>query len=287
MNSLDIEKIKANNWLQGKLFPLEAVVKIAAKHFPEVSVRDARLMVVSQSCDIRHFNPKKPEEEPFVEVLLIRPISEECKLCIYGRRQRCYHLKVITDSQQQVWYEAHIDDRFRIDRTFCADFAPCTNLTIPREEIVSIIKWITYRYIRTALPDAFNKQIYSKQEKLKKLISSTESAFISGIFLNIQKDSSGQYEVNILGSMATNNFEDTKNIQLQKSDTNGKQRVVEKTKRAFAETLILEFEALLQSCGIDATSQIESENNISLDKIKQYQRFTDYDYLSYDTTETE
>jgi hypothetical protein len=264
--SINVEKIKENNWRQGDIFPQEAIEQIAEKYFPDVELDGLRIIIVSQSCDICYY---KSDEEPWIEVLLARSIPKQDNVSIQGRRQRCYHFEMYdkilgTNS----WFEAKIDDRYRISRNFCADYKPSSQWIIHDDEIRSIVWWIAYRYTRIALPDTFNERIRHKKNDLKKLLKKDISQFISGIYIHLSNEELSPdqtYKIKIIGAIPKQYYRD-------------------KAKRELIEDHIENFEQILNQCkGIDTSSKCLSEEYISLDDVRQFERFTDYDYLSYDS----
>ncbi|MDR2169212.1 MAG: hypothetical protein LBP59_03630 [Planctomycetaceae bacterium] len=264
---IDVKKIKENNWRQGDIFPQEAVEKIAEKLSLPIDSKDWRIIVVSQSCDICYH---KQDDELWIEVLLARLIDKQDNAAIQGRRQRCYHLEIYDKTTEtKNWFDANINDRYKIDRNLCADYKPSPQWIIDPKEIRSIIQWIAYRYIRIALPDAFNNRIRHKKNDLKKLLKNNNSQYISGIYINLQPkrelSPNETYNVKIIGAIPKQYYND----QLKRKD---------------ALNHILELEKIISDCeGINVESESLSEEDISLDDIKQLERFTDYDYLSYDS----
>ncbi|MDR2440675.1 MAG: hypothetical protein LBE12_15035 [Planctomycetaceae bacterium] len=266
LSPINAEKIKENEWKQGDIFPQEAIKQIAEKHFPDVELDGLRIIVVSHSCDIRYY---KADEELWIEILLARSIQNRDNASIQGRRQRYYHLEIENKTSGiKSWFEANIDDRYRIYRNFCADYKPSSQWVINNDEKRSIARWIAYRYTRIALPDAFNERIRPKKNELKKLLKKDVSQFISGLYIclsNQELQKNQTYEIEIIGAITKQHYSNPDN-------------------REVAGNHILEFEKIVSNCdGINVTSKCLSEENISLDDIKRFTRFTDYDYLSYDT----
>jgi hypothetical protein len=263
---INVEKIKENNWRQGDIFPQEAIEQIAEKHFPDVESDGLRIIIVSQSCDIRYY---KVDEELWVEVLLARSIPKQDNASVQGRRQRCYHLEISDKtSGKKNWFKANIDDRYKINRDFCANYKPDSQHDIHNDEIRSVAKWIAYRYIRPAFPDAFNLRIRHKKDELKKLLKKEPTQFISGIYIQLSDEElspNQPYKISVIGAVPAQYFRD-------------------ETKRSVAESHIMELKQILNDCeGIEVSVVCLSEENISLHDMKQFQRFTDYDYLSYDS----
>jgi hypothetical protein len=263
---INVEKIKENNWQQGDIFPQEAIEQIAEKYFPDVELNDLRIIIVSQSCDIRYY---KNDEELWIEVLLARSIPKQDNASVQGRRQRCYHFEIYDKtSGTKSWFEANIDDRYKINRNFCADYKPSSQWIIHNDEIHSIAWWIAYRYTRLALPDAFNERIRHKKNDLKKLLKRDATRFISGLYIHLSDEELSPeqtYKVKIIGTLNKQHYSDDFTRQVSAKH-------------------IWELENIMNSChGINATSKCLSEENISLDDVRQFERFTDYDYLSYDS----
>ncbi|MGL6225609.1 MAG: hypothetical protein ACRC10_03170 [Thermoguttaceae bacterium] len=263
---IDIDTLTSNNWRQCSVFPLDATAEIADRLPIEKDelVNGSCWLVFSHSCDIN----SKSQSETHIEILLLTPIAEQNNSYIHGKHPRFYHLEI-----NGRWYEAQIDNRFRIDRDFCARYVPCPTTTVSAEDNRSIVQWITYRYVRSAFPDEFNERIKRKKDtkdKLKKLLEKGESQLLSGLFISISTNDElpeeTDYEVQLLGLM---------NDLITEYD------------RKVATTLVKEFADLLNSCkGIDVSCECLQTSDVTLAKIQLYQRFTDYDYLSYDASET-
>ena len=266
MERIDVSRIKANEWRQGCVFPQEATLIIAKQHFSDVAaVENARLIIISHSCDIAYH---KEHEELWVEVLLAKPISKQDNSLTQGRNPRRYHLTIQDDDAPTTeWFETSINDRFKIHRSYCADFAPDAKKHLTNDEIKSIINWLVYRYLRSAFPDAFNDRIRPKKDQLKKLLKKEGTQYLSGIYLHVtdnELQNDEPYEIELLGTITKEHYSD-------------------KSKRKIAEGHLLEVEAILGQCkGIDVSGECMSEEDITLDKIKGIRRFTDYDYLSDD-----
>ena len=266
MERIDVGRIKANNWRQGCFFPQVATQNIVERYFPHVLLEGVRFIIISQSCDIGFY---REDEELLVEVLLVKPVPKPDNSLKQGRNPRRYHLEVRAHgSQTTEWFEASIDDRLKIDRHFCADFAPSVEWSLAENEIGNLVKWIVYRYIRSAFPDTFNSRIRGTKSKLKGLLKKEGTQYLSGIYLRITDDELPDdvpYEIELLGAMTKADYSD-------------------EMKRGFAVKHIADIEAILGGCeGIDVSSECRSEEEISLDMMRSFRRFTDYDYMSYDS----
>ena len=203
MERIDVSRIKANKWRQGCVFPQEATLIIAEQHFSDVVVvENSRLIIISQSCDIAYH---KEYEEPWVEVLLARPISKHDNSLTQGRNPRRYHL-AIRDNETQTtqWFETSINDRFTIQRNYCVDFAPDAKKYLSNDEIKAIKNWLVYRYLRSAFPDAFNDRIRQQKNELKKLLKKEGTQYLSGIYLHVTDEElqdGKPYAIELLGAI--------------------------------------------------------------------------------------
>jgi len=178
---IEIEKLRSNNWRQCLVFPAEATDDIAdSLNFGEKPTVGSRWMVITHSCDINSPSPI----EKWIEIILITPIGKQDNAYIHGRHPRCYHLK----TPGNAWYEARIENRFCVDRGFCAKYTPCTNVSISKEDMRAIVKWVTYRYVRSAFPDNFNSRIRPQKEYLKKLLRQNESELLCGLFISLSSN---------------------------------------------------------------------------------------------------
>jgi hypothetical protein len=100
------------------------------------------------------------------------------------------------------------------------------------------------------------------------LLKKDASQFISGIYIHLSDEEllpEQTYDVEIIGTVTKQHYGDS-------------------IYRETATNHILEFGTIVSSCsGINVISKCLSEEKITLDNMRQLARFTDYDYLSYDS----
>ena len=242
------------------VFPAEATGDIAdSVNLGEKLIAGSHWMVISHSCDINSPSPI----ETSIEIILMTPIDKQDNANIHGRHPRFYHLKTTGNK----WYEARIDRRGCVDRSFCAKYAPCTNINISKKDILTIVQWVAYRYVRSAFPDEFNVRVSRKnkaKESLKKLLQQGESELLYGLFINISPNNdlppNEDYNIQLLGLVEDAITQDDLKV---------------------ATGLVHSFAAILDSCdGINVSHECLKKSDITFAEWEQYQRFTDYDYLS-------
>ena len=277
------------------MFPVEAYDDIAKK-YPECVVgkdhNKVRFIVISQCCDILH----DPIEEPTIEILVVQK-TEKDGAFIRGRHPRKYHMSIQeVDSNNGFWYEAKIIDRFNIDKFFCVNYKPCDKYSV-QNEIGNVKKWIAYRYVRTAWPDEFESSRRSVKKEVDRWLKRAESEYLSSIYLHLDPCNElssnkidTEYVVYLLGTVTKEDYDSSDTVPLKFYDAKTKKEVsCVKTRKDIAEFILGRIAAELDSCqGIYVEGyECKSEEEVSFHEIKHYQRFTQYDYLSLGTGETD
>ena len=249
-------KMKEKGWEQGSFVPISCVCEEGY---------DVAIMI-SHSCDIVHSTKSgKKEEEPFVEILLAKQLADACDgNCMSGRNARKYHLNLSVNGKDKP-HEILYCDHIRVDRLKLAEYSPETSIKfIHPNELEGIKRWMARRYIRIALPDAFN-DILKKSKAAKKIKNQFKQAneYLDEIRIRLRcpdESKSDSFELDILGMCKTDD-----------SITDAQKALGMLTKE-------------LCSCDGIAVSNCQAlvANKILLSDYRQYHRWTDYDYLSND-----
>jgi hypothetical protein len=137
---------------------------------PELA-KDARLLVVSQSCDLVH---DCYASEPVAEAYLCEPLAPDAQPNgnhTAGKNPRELHVSFAADGAAH-WYRIHSNGRVLLPRHALAGVDPDPSLVVPDPSVRVLQRWIINRVVRTAFPDAFNqrtRRARGKQEdRLKK-----------------------------------------------------------------------------------------------------------------------
>jgi hypothetical protein len=197
-------------WRQGSVVPRELLPPEDLSH--ELPA-EAKLIAISHDCDI--VNPSL-DAEPWLEILVARPIDKLDGSLTQGKNPRKLHLSLDQDGSKQ-FYELDIHEKFRTKRGCLSGGIPDASLILDRLQIQQIARWVGKRYSRPSFPSAFDVRIPDAiRKKIKKLLA-RDGADIKGIFLGLTDDElePGQhYEVVLRLVIAVEAGEDDQREQL-------------------------------------------------------------------------
>jgi hypothetical protein len=259
-----------SEWRQGSVFQItdvQAVLAASVDHRPSPAVDASvdRLMVLTQDCDLVH---ERLEDEPWAEIIPLRPLGPYNKgrdnPCLHGKNPRRLVFQIEGESPATWWcLEPH--SRFRIPREILAPLDPDPEKSLPEKTAQVLARWISRRYTRAAMADAFNIRLRQKTRELGDLWKSVDAEAVSGVYLLGAREElpEGQnYQLDVLLSIASESSHDS--LLLERA-----QRV--------SRTL----DTILDSCpGIEVVRLSEKpEQDITLRDLRNYQRL-DLDYRS-------
>jgi hypothetical protein len=194
-NVFDYQYVKDNGWLQGSALPQECYDFLRSKYNINVFDNDL-LVVISHSCDVQNISIKN---EPVFEVIKLSKLDAG----VDGRysntkNPRILHIAIDREGVATD-YLSNINNRYVLSRELLCSYKPIN--FIKNHDLQLLIRWITNRYSRTALPDSFNTRLNSVSKKINKLLKSNKllntNFYIS---LNSYKelDSVSLYEINLI-----------------------------------------------------------------------------------------
>jgi hypothetical protein len=132
---------------------------------PELA-KDARLLVVSQSCDLVHHCYAS---EPVAEAYLCEPLAPDAQPdgnYTAGKNPRELRVPFASDGTER-WYRIHSNGQVLLPRHVLAGIDPDPSLVLPEPSVRVLQRWIVNRVVRTAFPDAFNERTRKAQGKLE------------------------------------------------------------------------------------------------------------------------
>lgn len=259
-----------SEWRQGSVFratDVHAVLAASVDRRPSPAVHAAadRLMVLTQDCDLVH---DRLEDEPWAELIPLRPLGPYNKgrdnPCLHGKNPRRLVFQIEEESPAAWWcLEPH--SRFRIPRETLAPLPPDSARGIPEETARFLARWISRRYTRAAMADAFNTRLRQKASELGDLWKSVDAEAVSGVYLLGAREElpEGQdYQLDVILSIASDSSQDP--ILLER-----------------AQWVSRALDTILDSCpGIEIVRLNERlEQDITLGELRHYQRL-DLDYRS-------
>jgi hypothetical protein len=118
---------------------------------------DARLLVISQSCDLVHYSY---DVEPVAECYLFAPLGQDVAPdgnLTAGKSPRELHVPLTSDSAER-WHRIHANSRVLAPRHRLAGIDPDPSILVTDSAIRILQRWVINRVVRTAFPDAFNNR---------------------------------------------------------------------------------------------------------------------------------
>ena len=259
-----------SEWRQGSVFratDVQSVLAAAVDQHPSPPINDSvdRLMVLTQDCDLVH---DRLEDEPWAELIPLRPIGPYNKNrdnpCLYSKNPRRLVFQIEGDPSAG-WWCVDPHSRFRVPRETLPTLAPDPEKSLPEKTAKVLARWISRRYTRAAMADAFNARLSQKSREMGDLWKSSDAEAVSGVYLLGAREElpEGQdYQLDVILSIA--------------SDSSRDRVLLERAQRV---SRVLD--GILESCpGIEVVRLSERpEQDITLGELRNYQRL-DLDYRS-------
>lgn len=259
-----------SEWRQGSVFratDVHAVLAASVDRHPSPAV-DAtvdRLMVLTQDCDLVH---DRLEDEPWAELISLRPLGPYHKNrdnpCLHGKNPRRLVFQIEGESPA-TWWSLEPHSRFRIPRETLPALAPDPERSLSKKTAQALARWMSRRYTRAAMADAFNIRLRQKAGELGDLWKSVDAEAVSGVYIlgaSEELPEGQNYQLDVILSIASDSSQDP--VLLERA-----QRV--------SRTL----DTILDSCpGIEVVGLSERlEQDITLRDLRNHQRL-DLDYRS-------
>ncbi|MEN8130519.1 MAG: hypothetical protein ABFS45_10075 [Pseudomonadota bacterium] len=251
-------------WRQGALLSLDIdghLINDAHHEIPD----DARLLVVSQTCDLIQGDM---DREPYFEVLCLYPIDREPGGdCADGKNSRQMEFSCTVNGHDAKHWLAFPYKRHLVDRRMLLDHEPQSFLEDERA-LAMILSWLARRYTRVAFPEAFVEQI--NQPKRRSPISkkfARLNPFIANVYIRLEPfreiTENESYKIELILVMDSEKFDDSAHFDKCTEIKN-------------------QLEYQLSQCDkievIDIN--IESTSGITFDDLKGFREW-DYSYLSF------
>lgn len=253
--------IGTNGWRQGSLLRREDGQALAAE-LGYVGSSNLVAIVVSQSCDLTHADMAT---EPYAEVIVGQLSETRSSDLLYGKHPRCLHLPVQGQTGEQTlalrpW------QRLQCPRERLAEWVPDAESYLLRTDLQVLITWLAQRYVRGALPDAFNDLLTRKRRKWEKLRRQL-TGHVSGLYVELnptgELETGERYSVNLLALVPVDQ------------------------KASLEETLetVNKLAELMEELGMEVQAMAKGEDEISYAVVRRMTRFP-LEYLSLrgDTT---
>lgn len=139
---------------------------------------DDLLIIATQDCDLVCHSF---EIEPYAEIVVARRVEIPDGNCLFGKNPRRLQFDLPGSSET---YEVHAISRISVPRDLLAEYDPDPKRRLDEATSRTIPEWLAKRYVRAALPDAFNERSRSAQSKIRDRLK-TEGKLVEAIFLTV------------------------------------------------------------------------------------------------------
>lgn len=181
------ELIKQRGWRQWSCLRNEDVPS-ALKGTPLEASRsaiadDARLLVVSQSCDLVH---PSYDAEPVAECYVCEPLVQHAEPdgnLTAGKSPRELHVLFTLDGKER-WHRIRSNGRVLAPRHRLAGIDPDPSILVTDSAIRILQRWVINRAVRTAFPDAFNNRTRKALVKLESRLK-RGGVHLLGLYVNL------------------------------------------------------------------------------------------------------
>lgn len=254
-------RIDEHGWRQGSFLPPELIASASPIGGAPILTSDGCLhVVVTQSCDLVN---KKIEDEPWCEVLCLRPIPKLLSFRENGRNPRFLHLPVQQNGITS-YFEAAAKDRLFLPRKALEMRPPLTTIEIDNRYLEVLTDWLAKRYTRPAFPNNFNHRLKAQESQLKRLLDEGHGLF-RGFYLRmndygeLSDDKPYRIKLLLVAHVEALKEQETDVAQIAKA-----------------------LEGILGKCGgIEVVEVLVlSENQTSLKTTDDYLPWNNFDYLS-------
>lgn len=183
----DFESIRERGWRQWAFVGNADLPSVLSESAWEPTLEtlgeDARLLVVSQSCDLVHHSF---ESEPFIEGYLCEPLAQDAAVngnLTAGKNPRELLVPLIFRGEERQ-HRLQSKGRVLISRQHLASIDPDSESEVPTASVRILQRWIINRLVRTAFPDAFNDRTGKARNKLEDLLKKKGAALL-GLYVNL------------------------------------------------------------------------------------------------------
>lgn len=258
---MDSQRIRQNGWCQGAVFREEDSITLSEEF--GIRIPDGgRLIVLSHDCDVVHSG----DAEPNVEVGLVCRLDEGVSgHKTYGKNPRFLHLEVdVGPGRTPVEIGAAL--RHFIPREHLENYLPDPDFGLSGQHVAQIRRWLSNRYSRPALPDAFNTRVSAISQNPVRRSLKQKAKYVSGLFIALKTwgelSDREDYDITVLATMEVEDYE------------------IEARRIEAGEALAILANALKNSDGINVDDHtLLSEAEVSLDDRRNFIRLN-FDDLS-------
>ncbi|MCB1761600.1 MAG: hypothetical protein KDI27_00485 [Gammaproteobacteria bacterium] len=175
---------------------------------------DARLLVVSQTCDLIQGDM---DREPYFEVLCLFPLDREPGGdCAGGKNSREIEFSYTMNGHDANHWLSFPYKRHLVDRRMLLEHVPQNHID-DKHVLAMILSWLARRYTRVAFPEAFVDQINhpKRRSPISKKFARL-NPFIANVYIRLEpfREIAGDesYDIELIFVMDSEKFEDHEHL---------------------------------------------------------------------------
>ena len=179
---------------------------------------------------------------------------------MYGKHPRCLHLPVQCQEGDEQTLALAPWHRLQVPRERLVEWLPDEEHYLLRADLQVLVTWLAQRYVRGALPDAFNHLLAQKRkrwEKLRKKLSGPVSGLLVELNPAGELEAGQYYSVNLLALVP----------------------VAKKASLEDARQVVRQLAELMKELGMEVQAVAKAEDDVSYDVVRRMTRFP-LEYLS-------
>ena len=257
-------QLERAGWRQGSVVRFSDAQQLIEESDQISFTNGLTLLVASHSCDVANNNL---DSDPYVEFSVARKIEKTDGNFTFNKNPRILHTQIECPASDKKFVKvSHLElkafEKLVLPKTLLTNTVPDPEWRLDKQQTKSYVAWLAARYSRPEMPTTFNKQVRAADPKgmLKNKVKLIGDQLV-GIYVHISPDSEIEsdetYKVNLLGLLPAQFSGDSSNAEI--------------TINLYAE--------VLRRAGMVVRETLHTEDQISLERIKQFKRFN-YDDIS-------
>jgi hypothetical protein len=156
-------------------------LRVVVPTWAETTRSDDLAIIVTHDCDLLSVDF---DGEPYAELVIARHIEPDARdgNCFRGKNPR----RLQFEAGGRV-YEVRSKEKTAVARELLSEHFPDETRRLPDDVRGLLPEWIAKRYLRSALPDAFNERTRRAREKIRKCLTK-DGDLVSAIFLTLEPE---------------------------------------------------------------------------------------------------
>lgn len=249
----DRARVIEAGWNQGVAFNITSAPSLYAAIEDNHKDPDGVYLILSHPCSLLHYDLMVEQN---IEYILGKRINEEAANNLFGKNPRLFD---VTCTSTKISYRFSQNVRGFISRQNLNDASVCP-FTLTETNKSDIKRWMSNRYLASALPDMFDKRMDSARSRLKKIYSKEIGKLCRSVYLIIDEplkdlNTNTQYNISIFYTLSNLDYQSL--IQEEDDENSRFDTFIEKVKLLFDEISGVHLE----------NADFISESNLTLEQL--------------------